>query len=107
MLSITIAAAALIVVIVLALIYSQVNYSFRKKEKRAQVISSLQQSSSTKTSEVADANNQTAVEVVVDTVASISPHSGSEHKGKKIYIFAKLNPFPTNVSLLYPLKSSV
>ena len=87
------AAVALTVVIVLALIYSQVNYSFRKKEKRAQVISSLQQSSSTKTSEVADANNQTAVEVVVDTVASISPHSGSEHKGKKKIFLLSLTHF--------------
>ena len=101
MLSVTIAAVVLTAVIVLALIYCQVNYSFRTKEKTAQIISSLRQSSSTTTSEVLDANNQTAVEVVVDAVTSPPPHSGSEHKGKNIYIFAKLN----NVPLLYPRKT--
>ena len=55
-----------------------------KKERRAQAISSFRQSSLTTTNQVADANNQTDVEVVVDTVLSPPPYSDKITKGKNI-----------------------
>ena len=78
-----------IATIMLGLIYCQYRCDMRK-ERRAQAVGSSRQSSVTTTNQVADANNQTDVAIVVDPVLSFSPYWENKTKGKIFFFFVKL-----------------
>lgn len=80
--------------IISAVCYCYYKYLVRKekiREEQAETTSSLRQRSLTTTNEGADANNQTDVEVVLDTVLNPPPYSKNNTKSKKIcFFFVKL-----------------
>ena len=79
-----------IATIMLGLIYCQYRCDMRK-ERRAQAVGSSRQSSVTTTNQVADANNQTDVAIVVDPVLSFPPYWENKTKGKNIFFLLSLN----------------
>ena len=88
--SVTMTSVFSIATIMLGLIYCQYRCDMRK-ERRAQAVGSSRQSSVTTTNQVADANNQTDVAIVVDPVLSFPPYWENKTKGKIFFFLLSLN----------------
>ena len=88
--SVTMTSVFSVATIMLGLIYCQYRCDMRK-ERRVQAVGSSRQSSVTITNQVADANNQTDVAIVVDPVLSFPPYLENKTEGKNICFLLSLN----------------